>query len=91
MKALLKASQYIAILAIGVISQNALSQDTAPAKKEDSGSIKQYEMCVAVRMKEINIEHLQNNPEKFATKIPKGWSVISGAGGEGHPKVLLCR
>lgn len=52
---------------------------------------KKYTMCAAVRMKEVNLDHLKKNAEKYSTAIPDGWTVVGGTGGEGHPKLLLCR
>lgn len=61
-------------------------------KTDEAKTHKAFTECVAVRMKEINIDHLEKfNPDKHATKVPAGWTVISGTGGEGHPKLLLCR
>lgn len=51
----------------------------------------EFTECAAIRMKEITLKHLQDNPEKHTTKVPIGWTVVSGNGGQGHPKLLICR
>ena len=58
---------------------------------EESVEAKTFAECAAIRMKEINLGHLAGNAEKNTTRVPEGWTVISGAGGEGHPKLLICR
>lgn len=59
--------------------------------KKEKSEPKKFTECAAVRMKEINTKHLAENNSEHFTQIPEGWTVISSAGGEGHPKVLLCR
>lgn len=51
----------------------------------------EYKECAAVRMKEIKLKHLEAGDSKYLTQVPAGWTVISGGGGEGHPKLLICR
>lgn len=75
---------------IAVLSFFMLSVSSS-AYSDDEKVEKKFKECVAVRMKEINVKHLAKEPEKYSTKIPPGWTVVSGSGGEGHPKVLLCR
>lgn len=50
---------------------------------------KQFTECAAVRMKEINIKKI--DAKDATTIVPEGWTVVSGTGGEGHPKLLICR
>lgn len=52
---------------------------------------KHFTQCAAIRMKEINLKHLKENPSKYTTQVPEGWTVVSGSGGQGHPKLLICR
>jgi hypothetical protein len=42
-------------------------------------------------MKEIALKHLEEDDPKHFTQVPAGWTVVSGSGGEGHLKLLLCR
>ena len=63
----------------------------ASAEKDSGKKYKDFTECAAIRMKEVNLEKLQKHPEKVTTKIPDGWTVVSGSGGEGHPKLLICR
>ncbi len=84
------------IATITSISTLILSLSSVAFSDEDKGAEKtegkqNYTMCAAIRMKEINLGHLQKNPEKYSTHIPEGWSVVSGSGGDGHPKLLICR
>lgn len=55
------------------------------------GKFKKFTECAAVRMREINIKHVAKGEAKHFTQVPEGWTVISGTGGEGHPKLLICR
>ncbi len=71
------------------ISSVAFSEENKDAKQAEGKQ--EYTMCAAIRMKEIALSHLKKNPEKYSTHVPEGWTVISGTGGEGHPKLLLCR
>lgn len=50
-----------------------------------------FKECAALRMKEINLKHLETDESKYFTQIPTGWTVVGGTGGEGHPKLLICR
>ncbi len=53
---------------------------------------KKFSECAAIRMKEISLDHLsKKDPSKYTTPVPEGWTVVSGSGGEGHPKLLICR
>lgn len=73
-------------LSIGLTLFSAVVLADGHAKKQ------KFTECVAVRMKEINSKHLSKaDVSKYATKIPDGWTVISGTGGDGHPKLLMCR
>ncbi|MFL0804890.1 MAG: hypothetical protein K6L81_14330 [Agarilytica sp.] len=75
-----------ALLSISPISLSEEDKDAKPAEEKQK-----YTMCAAVRMKEINLDHLKKDPERYSTHIPEGWTVVSGTGGQGHPKLLLCR
>ena len=50
-----------------------------------------FKECAALRMQEIALKHLLKDDPKYFTQVPKGWTVVSGTGGEGHPKLLVCR
>ncbi len=52
---------------------------------------KNYKECAAIRMKEIALKHLATGNEKYTMQVPEGWTVVGGTGGEGHPKLLICR
>lgn len=53
---------------------------------------KRFTECAAIRMKEVNLGHIaKEDTSKYTTAIPEGWTVVGGSGGEGHPKLLLCR
>ena len=56
-----------------------------------SAETDQFKECAAIRMKEIKLKHLESGDPEHFTQVPKGWTVISGGGGEGHPKLLICR
>ncbi|PCK03868.1 MAG: hypothetical protein COA42_19710 [Alteromonadaceae bacterium] len=84
------------ITTIAVISTILLSISPVVLSEEDkdknpSVNKQKYTMCAAIRMKEINLKHLKKDPEKYSTHIPEGWTVVSGLGGDGHPKILLCQ
>ncbi len=72
-----------AVLFLGIVSFASMA-----AEKKSTGKFKE---CAAIRMKEIAIKHLEKNDSKFFTQVPKGWTVVSGSGGDGHPKLLICR
>lgn len=76
----LAATALVAIFAINLNAQGA-------ANKAE----KKYTRCAAIRMKEISLDHLAKNADKYVTEVPAGWTVISGTGGDGHPKLLLCQ
>jgi len=50
-----------------------------------------YIQCAAIELMVSNVGRLSRNPEKFATPIPKGWSVVGTADGDKSPKVIVCR
>lgn len=77
----------LAIAAVLVSPLVALADNSSKA----DGAHKGYTECAAVRMKELNIKHVEKNKTENFTQIPKGWTVVSGTGGEGHPKILICR
>lgn len=86
----------IKIIAIPAISTLMLSLSCVVfahehEKSEKSDGKQNYTMCAAIRMKEVNLGHIRKNPDKYSTHIPEGWSVVSGTGGDGHPKLLICR
>jgi hypothetical protein len=66
----------------------AENQAPAQAKSNNAGN---FTECAAIRMQEIALKHLETGKSDYFTKVPAGWTVVSGAGGEGHPKMLICR
>lgn len=74
-----------------MVAAGALGLTTQAFADDHAKAAKQYKQCAAVRMKEINLDHLSKDPDKYTTKIPEGWTVVGSAGGEGHPKLLICR
>ncbi|MCP4388483.1 MAG: hypothetical protein GY802_09315 [Gammaproteobacteria bacterium] len=62
----------------------SLSQSAAAEEKK-------YTECAAIRMKEVALKHLATGNDKYTMQIPEGWTVVGGTGGEGHPKLLVCR
>ena len=74
----------IVLLFLGVIG----TVFSAAPNKRGAGDFKE---CAAIRMTEINLKHLAKGDPKYFTQVPKGWVVVSGSGGEGHPKLLICR
>ena len=79
----------IAVISTLLLSISSVGLSAGNAKQ--TVNKQNYSMCAAVRMKEINLNHLKKDPEKYSTLIPAGWTVVGGTGGEGHPKLLLCR
>lgn len=77
----------VAIAAILVSPLVAL----ADTHGKTDGAHKAYTECAAVRMKELNIKHVEKNKSEDFTQVPEGWTVVGGTGGEGHPKLLICR
>lgn len=71
------------------LSSVVFSHENSTEEKSDGKP--NYTMCAAIRMKEVNLGHIAKNPEKYSTPIPEGWTVVSGTGGDGHPKLLICR
>lgn len=69
----------MAFLSLPILSQSATAQES------------NYTECAAIRMKEIALKHLATENEKYVTQVPEGWIVVGGTGGEGHPKLLVCR
>ena len=68
------------------------SSHSAIADSHQSGNThKQYKECAAIRMKEIALKHLKGDNPNHYTQVPASWTVVSGTGGEGHPKLLICR
>lgn len=68
---------------------SAFSQDAV--ESETNKMTPNFVECVAVRMREITLRHLATNNPRYTTRIPAGWTVVSGTGGEGYPKIILCR
>lgn len=85
--------KFVAIPTIGALilslSSAVFSDESKQADKPEVKA--NYTMCAAIRMKEVNLGHIRKNPEKYSTPIPEGWTVVSGTGGDGHPKLLICR
>ena len=59
--------------------------DSASTMNSGGGN---FTECAAIRMKEITLKQLGDGK---VTKVPEGWTVVSGSGGQGHPKLLICR
>jgi len=51
-----------------------------------------FSECVAVEVYTLSPKYVNkgNQPED-TTKVPEGWTVVGGAGGGGHPTMLICR
>lgn len=76
-------------LSLGFIGPGFSAQAEDSPRAQKSGGGGSFTECAAVRLKEINIKHLGS--KKKTTKLPAGWTVVGTAGGDGHPKVLVCR
>ncbi len=85
----MKKNKIIVLVVVAFVS--SISAVKLYADTQESKAEKKYTRCAAVRMKEINLDHLEKDLEKYTTAIPEGWTVVSGTGGEGHPKVLICQ
>lgn len=84
----MKIKKSVLISAVLISGAAAVS---IPAQAGEGAKKKKYTQCAAIRMEEINLKHLAKDPNKYTTKVPEGWTVVSGTGGEGHPKLLICR
>ena len=84
---IIKTTSALALLAT---SMTVTSNET-PANASLSSPFAGFTECAAIRMKEISPKHIESDDPKHFTQVPVGWTVIGGTGGEGHPKLLICR
>lgn len=55
------------------------------------GADRGYIYCAAINLTEANSGRLARTPEKYSTPVPKGWTVVGTAGGDGRAKIIVCR
>lgn len=72
-------------LAYPVIAQDNKSKMT----KKD---VSEFTECVAVELYTVSPKAVEKGKKiDSITKIPEGWTLVGGAGGGGHPTMIVCR
>lgn len=53
---------------------------------------KEFKECVAVELYTVSPKFANKGKQpEDTTKIPDGWTLVGGAGGGGHPTMMICR
>jgi len=72
------------------LASPSIAQDSK--SKMTKKDVSEFTECVAVELYTISPKAANKGKEvDSATKIPEGWTLVGGAGGGGHPTMIICR